>query len=362
MCGTVQKNRGGKVGQVSIAWSNEEYVLQDTPVVTIDTLHLFPDTYDFMETLKHSDLLNHVSVKTYRPKNCSTRQEFEETFGANLWKLDPDQYAYHSKVEPTLRALDETHAVAWLTGRRRSQGGERTFLPIFQVDTSNTNPTSRPRYKINPLAFWSYEQVWKYIRHYNIPYNKLHDEGYKSIGDFMTTAPVDAKAAERSGRFVGLHTSECGIHATRAKIQRMKQQAEKEGRVFDGMAELACGNNCLQVTAFTFDEIVLDGTTDLLLEFYSPLCGACQAFAPEFDTIVEKLQPFQQTIQMARFDLTEEDVPESGQEAGFVVEMTPSLFLVRRDPFRVLPYDGHLKASAVLEWIQGQYEGNLHVE
>jgi len=197
-------------------------LLENTPVVTIDTLHLFPDTYKFVEELNHTDMLKGVAVQVYRPKGYSTRKDFDEAFGADLWKTDPDKYAYLSKVEPTLRALDETHAIAWLTGRRRSQGGERTQLQVLEVDTSNTD-TLLPRYKVNPLAYWPYDEVWKYIRKNHIPYNKLHDEGYKSIGDYMSTAPVDPKSAERSGRFVGLGTSECGIHATRAKIQRMKE-------------------------------------------------------------------------------------------------------------------------------------------
>lgn len=333
--------------------------LKTTPIVTIDTLHLFSATYHFIETLLHQQhelLLRDVSVQTYRPQDySSSQQEFDDHYGKDFWKTDPEKYAYLSKVEPTLRALEETNALLWLTGRRRSQGGERSSLEILEIDTlMSNNYNDTPRYKLNPLAFWTYDQVWKYIHQHNIPYNPMHDQGYKSIGDFMTTAPVSHNASERSGRFVGLRTTECGIHATRAKIQRMKQQAESEGRDFDGITSLSCGTNCIEVTESTFDDVVLKSTVDILLEVYSPMCGACQEFAPKFESVAKQLEMYSKEIQIARFDITEQDVPESGQKVGLEVSVTPSLFLVKRDPFRIARYTGKLEATAVLKWIQNE--------
>jgi len=86
------------------------------------------------------------------------------------------------------------------------------------------------------------------------------------------------------------------------------------------------------------------------------MCGACHEFAPKFEEVAEKLQPFQHEIRLARFDITEEDVPEAGQEAGFEIQSTPSLFLVRRNPFRIIPYDGELEAGPVIKWVQSECE------
>ena len=94
-----------------------------------------------------------------------------------------------------MRSLDELNAAAWITGRRRDQGGERSAMAILEVDKSDQS-----RYKVNPLANWSFEEIWEYIDTNEVPYNPLHDRGYKSVGDYMTTAPVDQGAVERSGR------------------------------------------------------------------------------------------------------------------------------------------------------------------
>ena len=169
-------------------------LIQSIPVVTIDTLHLFAETYDFIQELKQTELLHNANLYVYQPHGFSTRDDFDQAFGKDLYKTNPDKYAYLSKVEPTLSALEDTKALAWITGRRRSQGGERTHVSILEMDSSNPigdTTTNKPRYKLNPLAFWTFSQVWDYIHKYNIPYNKLHDKGYKSIGDVMNTAPVD---------------------------------------------------------------------------------------------------------------------------------------------------------------------------
>jgi phosphoadenosine phosphosulfate reductase len=94
---------------------------------------------------------------------------------------------------------------AWLNGRRRSQGGARASLPFFEFDVDG-------RLKVNPLANWTYDQTWEYIREHNVPYNPLHDQGYKSIGDKMTTFPVGENEPERAGRWQGSSKTECGIH------------------------------------------------------------------------------------------------------------------------------------------------------
>jgi phosphoadenosine phosphosulfate reductase len=94
-----------------------------------------------------------------------------------------------------------------LTQFFRDQGGERNKLPIVEIDAVDG------RIKINPLANWSGSQVWNYLKLNGVMWNPLHDQGYRSIGDKMTTKPVSNDEGERSGRFYQIpEKTECGIH------------------------------------------------------------------------------------------------------------------------------------------------------
>lgn len=193
-------------------------LIKGMPVVTIDTLHLFDETYDFIQDLKQTKLFQNVNLFVYQPLSYTNRQEFDNAFGNDLYKTNPRRYDYLTKVEPTLSALKQMHATAWITGRRRSQGRDRSTLSILEIDY--TDSSRKPRYKMNPLAYWTYADVWNYIKQQKIPYNKLHDEGYMSIGDVMNTKPVSEDTSERSGRFVDLD-------APYARILEMKQAEEE---------------------------------------------------------------------------------------------------------------------------------------
>lgn len=109
------------------------------------------------------------------------------------------------------RALKEHDSDCWINGRRRDHGAERAALPVWEGK------------KLNPLAFWTFEDCWNYLKKHNVPYHPLHDVGYSSLGDMHSTKKVDAKvwftyAGERSGRFQnlvnkdGTPKTECGIH------------------------------------------------------------------------------------------------------------------------------------------------------
>jgi hypothetical protein len=103
----------------------------------------------------------------------------------------------------------------------RSQGVERSSLPIVEIDTSLEPPV----FKINPLANWDYDQVWTYIRNNNVPYNLLHDEGYKSIGDVHSTIKSSEGQGERDGRWAGQSKSECGLHKDYFKLKAAAKAA-----------------------------------------------------------------------------------------------------------------------------------------
>lgn len=172
----------------------------------------------------------------------------------------------------------------------------------------------------------------------------------------MTTAPVDQGASERSGRFVGLGRTECGIHSTRKKIKRMRQEAEKAGRGFEGIASLPCPGCDYEISPERFDEVVLSSKEYqfLLLEFYSPLCGGCQEFSPKFNRIVTAInQVATGRIKTGRYDITEHDVPKSGADQGISIEATPALYLVKakRPSPTIIHFDGEHEVEPILQWI-----------
>lgn len=111
------------------------------------------------------------------------------------------------KVEPLRRAL--AGRSAWLTGQRRDQAVTRGTLPEHEHDGVFG------LYKFNPLAQWSDDDVWAVIRHFDILYNPLHDEGYPSIGCDPCTRPIREGEDVRAGRWwwESADAKECGLHA-----------------------------------------------------------------------------------------------------------------------------------------------------
>jgi phosphoadenosine phosphosulfate reductase len=196
----IQSTSFGPTGMVTIDMLNK--LGHKLPILYLDTLHHFPESLEHAQATKsHYNL----DLKVYRCKTAKTQEEFEAQFGLELWKTDSDKYDQHVKVEPQKRALRELNSFAWINGRRRSQGGERASLRIIEFDVDG-------RLKINPLATWTYDMAWEYIKTNHVPYNPLHDQGYKSIGDKMTTFPVGENEPERAGRWIGTSKTECGIH------------------------------------------------------------------------------------------------------------------------------------------------------
>lgn len=110
------------------------------------------------------------------------------------------------KVEPLARALRGKRA--WITGQRRAHSQERSELPEQEFDAAHGMP------KFNPLASWTEQEVWDYIRARNIPYNALYDQGYRSIGCAPCTRPVLPGEDVRAGRWwwESAEHKECGLH------------------------------------------------------------------------------------------------------------------------------------------------------
>lgn len=133
------------------------------------------------------------------------------------------------KAEPGHRSYTAVspNVVCAITGRRRSQRGDRSSIKILEYSAGSGI------YKLNPLATWTWDQVWQYIRNENVPYNPLYDRSYRSIGDWHSTVPVKEGDDERAGRFVGQTDStgqqktECGLHSDYFKLRAAAKQRER---------------------------------------------------------------------------------------------------------------------------------------
>ncbi|MDE0837538.1 MAG: phosphoadenylyl-sulfate reductase [Kiritimatiellae bacterium] len=114
---------------------------------------------------------------------------------------------YVRKVEPLKRAL--TGLDAWITGVRRDQGVTRKTVRKIEIDAAHGGIV-----KINPLADWGQDRIWAYVKEHSLPYNKLFDQGYQSIGCAPCTRPVKTGEDPRSGRWwwESAEHKECGIH------------------------------------------------------------------------------------------------------------------------------------------------------
>ncbi|KAG0373700.1 hypothetical protein BGX24_011348 [Mortierella sp. AD032] len=189
------------------------------PLIFIDTFYHFQETLDLAQQVQ--DHYN-IPLKIYKPLNCETTAEFESQYGQQLWETDDLSYDYLVKVEPGRRAYQELNAQAVISGRRRSQKGDRAHLDILEIESGTG------LLKLNPLATWSFQQVWTYLRAYQVPYNALLDQGYRSIGDWHSTKPATNPDDERSGRWEGKQKTECGLHVDYFKMRAEFQATQKK--------------------------------------------------------------------------------------------------------------------------------------
>eukprot|EP00466_Bigelowiella_natans_P000469 jgi/Bigna1/33311/e_gw1.1.454.1 len=200
-------------------------------IMFVDTFYLFNETIDFMKAVekRYNFKANWFHAEGYA---FESKSEIEEKYGVDFWKDDLKLYDGICKVEPYQRGLQSLAADGVITGRRRDHGFDRAFLDIYEPGDG--------RDKINPLAYWTFEDVWNYLESEKIAYHPLHDKGYPSIGDAKDTVPVPRSkwfeyAGERLGRFNGLTNddgstkTECGIHLPHASNKKDSLDDEKGG-------------------------------------------------------------------------------------------------------------------------------------
>jgi len=208
----VLEHFGDKIA-LSSSMSAEDQVLTDiiiksnpnAKIFTLDTGRLFPETYDLIDRTSKRYKIN---IEVMFP-NSERVEEMVNSKGINLFydSVENRKLCCHiRKIEPLKRALQKLDA--WIVGLRASQSITRAELDVVQWDEVNG------LIKINPLANWSEEDVWEYVKKHNVPYNPLHDKGFPSIGCLPCTRAIEPGEDIRAGRWwwENPETKECGLH------------------------------------------------------------------------------------------------------------------------------------------------------
>ena len=191
---------------LSCSWQKQSSVLVhmvselglDVDFVELDTHLFFKESYETRERL-----VERYGITLIVPEVLTIAEQHRRD-GPNLWETNPDRCCHIRKVEPLLRLLEPYDA--WVSGIRREQAPSRASAR--KVERSERYGV----WKVQPLADWSEKEVWLYILQNDIPYNPLHDVGYRSIGCIPCTRPTRPDEEERAGRWAGSDKLECGIH------------------------------------------------------------------------------------------------------------------------------------------------------
>jgi phosphoadenosine phosphosulfate reductase len=188
---------------LACSFQKEEAVLLDmlltrepqARVFALDTHVLFPETYAVWREVERR---YEIQVEVFEGPSLGRQAAVH---GDALWERNPALCCSIRKVAPLTKALAGLDG--WITGMRRDQSPSRADAPKLGWDDRHE------LWKANPLADWSDDDVWAYVRGRELPYNALHDRGYASIGCTHCTAPGEG----REGRWSGLDKTECGLHA-----------------------------------------------------------------------------------------------------------------------------------------------------
>ena len=205
--------------RIAISFSGaEDVVLVDlaagilgdgVPVFCLDTGRLHPETYRYLETVRDR---YDIALEVLSPDGDEVARLVREKGLFSFYRDGHGECCAVRKIEPLRRKLATLDA--WITGQRADQSVTRADLPTAQEDAAFST-ADHPVFKFNPLAAWSGADVWAYIREQDVPYNPLHDAGFRSIGCEPCTRPVGPHEHERNGRWwwENADDKECGLHA-----------------------------------------------------------------------------------------------------------------------------------------------------
>ena len=206
-------------GNIAISFSGAEDVVliemahkltDNLRVFTLDTVRLHAETYEFVDRVrKHYG----IDIEVLFPDAKEVQDMVNRKGLFSFYEEGHSECCGIRKVNPLRRKLATLDA--WVTGQPRDQSpGTRNEVPVFQLDTAFSTD-AKPLIKFNPLANWSSKEVWDYIRMSEAPYNRLHEQGFVSIGCQPCTRPVLPGQHEREGRWWWEEAThkECGLHA-----------------------------------------------------------------------------------------------------------------------------------------------------
>ena len=201
--------------EIAVSFGAEDVVLIDMVsrlnidigIFTIDTQRLNDETYDLMKEIKQK---YNIKIEILYPNELSVKKMIEAK-GINLFYDSVEnrkECCGVRKVFPLKKKLNTLKG--WITGVRSDQNENRSEFKKVELDENWENSLI----KYNPLVDWSYEQVFEYIKKHKVPYNKLHDQGYPSIGCKPCTRAVKKGDDLRSGRWFWENdgNTECGLH------------------------------------------------------------------------------------------------------------------------------------------------------
>lgn len=187
-------------------------VVPELPMFVLDTGRLPEETLSLLEQVQQQ--YPSLQVQVYYPE-ATELEAFVRAEGINpFYRSQALRKACCQvrKLEPLKRAL--TGQQAWITGLRREQSVTRDAVEFSEWDAS------QGLQKLNPLADWSEAEVWSFIRHFQVPYNALHDRHYPSIGCAPCTRAITVGEDVRAGRWwwENPENRECGLHAASSVI------------------------------------------------------------------------------------------------------------------------------------------------
>lgn len=181
-------------------------------VFSLDTGRLHPETYQFLEEVRKT---YNTDIEIFFANRDATEKLVKEKGLFSFYRDGHKECCDVRKVDPLKRALNTVDA--WITGQRKDQSpGTRANVPVIQKDPIFG---TGKLIKFNPLSNMTSKQVWDYIRENNVPYNKLHERGFVSIGCEPCTKPILPGQHEREGRWwwEDATKKECGLHAGNVK-------------------------------------------------------------------------------------------------------------------------------------------------
>ena len=191
---------GGPTGLVMVDMLSRQGLLADVEVYYLDTGLLFDATHELRREVEQR---YGFAATAYTPR--LTLEEQAREHGDSLWERDPNACCAIRKVVPNAEALANKRA--WVTGVRRDQSERRAHTPIIEWNERLGLA------KVAPLATWSEVQVWEYVERFDVPVNRLHAEGYPSLGcNTVCTSRVANGEDLRAGRWRGTDKTECGLH------------------------------------------------------------------------------------------------------------------------------------------------------